>query len=291
MGKYKKVYIEINNVCNLKCNFCPETKRQAGLMGLKEFSHVITEIKPFTEYVYFHIMGEPLLHPHLDKFLLICNENGLKVNITTNGTLLNEKKELLFNAPALRKVSISLHSFEANEKAGSLRHYLEQAVNFAVEASGNGIICEFRLWNFDAAEMKGSNTLNMDISSFLEQALALDFSIEEAMAENSNIKLKNYIYLQKAEKFQWPDIKREHIRERVFCYGLRDQFGILVDGTVVPCCLDSEGSIPLGNVFKQPLSEILGSQRARRMYDGFTARTASEELCRKCGYAERHRRS
>ena len=60
---------------------------------------------------------------------------------------------------------------------------------------------------------------------------------------------------------------------------------MLVDGTVVPCCLDSAGVLDLGNLFQQNLDEVLASPRARAIYDGFTRHKAVEPLCRRCGYA------
>jgi radical SAM protein with 4Fe4S-binding SPASM domain len=287
---YKKVYIEITNICNLNCNFCPSTKRQLKYMTKQEFLHVISQVRPFTDYIYFHLMGEPLLNPELESFFEICKNTGLQVNLTTNGTLLKKNTDMLINAPSLRKVSISLHSYEANDTQLSMQEYLANTINFAKEASEMGIICELRLWNGDSEGINASNKLNSHIFDIIEQAINIDFSLQAALEQSNNIKLQDKLFLQLAQKFEWPDMDSEIIDEGVFCYGLRDQFGILVDGTVVPCCLDNEGNIPLGNIFNEPLSNILNSERARKIYDGFTARTAAEELCKKCGYAKRHKR-
>jgi len=290
MKKYKKIFIEITNICNLKCNFCPETTRQLKYMNKQDFAHVIEEVKPFANHIYFHLMGEPLLNPEIGSFLEICYQNGLKVNITTNGTLLNNVKTVLLNSPALRKVSISLHSFEANEGTAKLEEYIADTVSFVKEASEKGIFCELRLWNKSSEGIQASNKKNLDIFNRLEQMLGLGFSLKTALEQRNNIKLQDNLFIQLAEKFEWPDIDIDNIGEDVFCYGLRDQFGVLVDGTVVPCCLDNEANIALGNIFEQPISEILNSDRARRMYNGFTGRLAVEELCKKCGYAKRHKR-
>ncbi len=290
MKKYKKVYIEITNICNLNCNFCPSTKRQLKYMSKQEFLHVISQVRPFTDYIYFHLMGEPLLNPELEGFLEICKNTGLQVNITTNGTLLKRSSGILLNALALRKVSISLHSFEANDTQLEIQEYLADTIDFAKEASKKGIICELRLWNGESEGINASNNLNSQILKMIEQAINIDFSLQDALKQGNNIKLQNKLFLQLAQKFEWPDMDSEIIDDGVFCYGLRDQFGILVDGTVVPCCLDNEGNIPLGNIFNEPLSKILSSERAKKIYAGFTARNAVEELCKKCGYAKRHKR-
>lgn len=288
MKRFKKVYIEITNVCNLSCNFCPKTKRKYKFMNVEEFSHIIGEIKPYTDHVYFHIMGEPLLNENIKDFLEVSYKNNLKVNLTTNGTLLKDKADILINSKALRQINISLHSFEANDSNIQLEQYVKDVINFINNARSNSdIICSIRLWNMDSEELKGANSLNRNILKILEDGLNLDFSIAEKLQESNRMKLKEKVYLNMAEKFMWPDISINNIGDNVFCHGLRNQIGILVDGTVVPCCLDSEGNIPLGNVLNEDFSEVLNSSRAQNIYNGFSKRKAVEDLCKKCGYATR----
>ena len=294
MRKFKKVYVEITNICNLKCNFCPSSSlnRTLKFMDEQSFRHIMDQIKPHTDHIYFHLMGEPFLNKNLGRFLDISAEYGIKVNITTNGTLIKKVKDKLMSKPALRQVNISLHSFEANDIGNDLDTYVSNIADFIKEANENSeMICAIRLWNMDTAELKASNELNDDILSMLEEKLMLDIRLSEELQHKHNIKLKDRIYLNMAEKFEWPDMERDIIDENVFCYGLRDQIGILVDGTVVPCCLDSEGNIPLGNIFESSLEDIIASERATKMYDGFSRRCAVEELCKRCGYAKRYKKS
>ncbi|MEG0152763.1 MAG: SPASM domain-containing protein [Cellulosilyticaceae bacterium] len=291
MKRFKKVYIEITNICNLSCNFCPKTKRKLKMTNEERFIHVIEAVKPYTDYIYLHLMGEPLLNPELGKFLAISYENKLKVNITTNGTLLHKVQDTLINSPALRQINISLHSFEANDQVIDLHQYVQGIVDFIIKArEKSNIICSIRLWNMDNEELKGSNRLNTDIISLLEEKLGLDISIREKLQEKPSLKLAKNLYLNMAEKFEWPDMEREIIDEEAFCYGLRDQVGVLVDGTVVPCCLDSEGNIPLGNLFESSMEDILASERAKNLYEGFSNRCAVEELCKRCGYVKRYKK-
>lgn len=289
MKRFKKVYIEITNVCNLSCNFCPKTGRKLQFSDEEKFKEIIEKVKPYTDHVYFHLMGEPLLNKNLARFLEICYENGLKVNITTNGTLLEKEKDSLINAKALRQVNISLHSFEANKVTKELEEYVSEVLNFINEAK-ESIICSIRLWNMDngVLNLKGKNTLNDDILKMLQDGLNSEVNIKEALSNKPGIKVSKNVYVNSAEKFEWPNINREVISENAFCYGLRDQIGILVDGTVVPCCLDSEGNIPLGNIFESSLKDIINSQRAKELYDGFSNRKAIEELCKRCGYVTRY---
>ena len=291
MRRFKKVYIEITNVCNLSCNFCAKTKRKYKFMNKEEFNYILKEVKPFTEHIYLHLMGEPLLNENIQEFLEESGNQGLYVNLTTNGTLLNTVGDTLIKAKALRQVNISLHSFEANKKTVELEEYLKDISNFIIKARENSnIICAIRLWNMDSNDLKGENNLNREILKILEENLNLDFSLAEKLQETNRIKLKDKVYLNMAEKFQWPDIKIDTLEEKVFCHGLRNQMGILVDGTVVPCCLDSDGNLPLGNIFEKSLKEILEGERAINIYNGFSRRVAVEDLCKRCGYATRFKK-
>ncbi|MGG7145010.1 radical SAM/SPASM domain-containing protein [Clostridium nigeriense] len=289
MVRFKKIYIETTNICNLSCNFCPKTSRKLGFMDVDSFDKIINKVKRYTNHIYLHLMGEPFLNRNLECFLNIAKKENIKVNITSNGTLINNVKEVLINSGSVRQVNISLHSFEANENNIDFYDYLNNVLNFINEANEKSdIICALRLWNIDSEDLKANNNLNLKIIKIIENKLNIEFSLVDALIEKRGIKLKDRVYLNMAEKFSWPDSNISLISEEVFCHGLRDQIGILLDGTVVPCCLDSEGNIPLGNIFKEDLEDIINSKRARNIYDGFSRRRAVEELCKRCGYAKRH---
>ena len=272
----KRAYLEITNVCNLSCAFCPGTKREPRFLTEEEFRVLAGKLRGRTQYLYLHLMGEPLLHPLLGRFLEIAEEYGLPVILTTNGTLLREKGELLCAAKALHKVSLSLQSFEANE-GGCLEEYLTDCAAFAKRAAEAGKICELRLWNIGGLERR-----NTEITAFLEKEFPGPWS-----RGRGGWKLREDVWLEPGQRFDWPELTAEDRGEACFCYGLRDQVGILADGTVVPCCLDHEGDVPLGNLLEQELDEILSSERARAIYEGFSQRRAVEALCRRCGFARK----
>ncbi len=283
MAGLKKAYLEITNVCNLRCEFCPGTRRKQGFLSPEGFEVLAGKLRPHVDYIYLHLMGEPLLHPQLAQLLEIAGNLGFKVIITTNGTLLPRQAELLAQSSAIHKISVSLHSFEGNESHDTdLSHYLENTIAAVQKLSAAGKICALRLWNLDGKTTHGANAENDDILAKLEQAFPKPWKDNPRGAT-----LANKVYLEWGEKFDWPDLSAEEGSGGVFCYGLRDQIGVLWDGTVVPCCLDHEGDIPLGNLYEQTLEEILNSPRAKALYDGFSCRKAVEELCRKCGYARR----
>ena len=274
----KKAYIEITNRCNLRCAFCPGTKRKSRTMSPAEFDLVLEKLQGAVTYVYLHIMGEPLAHPQLAQLLSLAAAQGMKVCITTNGTLLARQAETLLAAPALHKVSVSLHSFEGNGGAAEHeRRYLDEVWAFADRAAARGVIVALRLWNEGGAEER-----NGAIEAFLREKCPGEWP----EPRSGSFRLRESLYLEHAKKFDWPDLDAPE-RGTQFCYGLRDQLGVLADGTVVPCCLDHEGDIALGNLFTQPLDEILQGERARALCEGFSRRRPSEALCRRCGFASR----
>lgn len=271
----KKAYVEITNVCNLSCGFCHGTKRAPKVMTEEEFRRITSELSGACEYLYFHVMGEPLLHPELEKFLAIASEAGFKVILTTNGTLLKKKSNVLLSSPSLHKVSISLHCYEANSMGVSVEEYLRDCVEFCKNAAEKNVITVLRLWN-----KGGADSLNQYILDFLHQS----FSGEWAKTY-SGYRLSSRVFLEWGEKFDWPDLEADDVGESHTCYGLRDQVGILSDGRVVPCCLDAEGVISLGNIFEESLADILASPRAVKIKRSFEARKVCEDLCRRCGFA------
>ena len=272
--RFTRVYLEITNVCNLRCGFCPGTERRPQFLSPEDFGFLLHRLQGYTGFLYFHLMGEPLLHPQLAALLELANQHEYYVNLTTNGVLLPEAAETLLSAPALHRVNISLQAWEGNGCAWDIENYVNSCADFARRAAARGVPVSFRLWNGDAQ----GNTVVL-------RALERRFS-PPWRALPRNIALAERVFLECAERFDWPDPEGE-IRGGSFCRGLRDHIGVLVDGTVVPCCLDSEGTLALGNLFEQPLEDILSAPLARAICDGFSRRIPAEDLCRRCGYAER----
>jgi radical SAM protein with 4Fe4S-binding SPASM domain len=253
------------------------------------FKHTLDQIRGHAEYIYFHVKGEPLLHPKIDELLDISHDKGFKVNLTTNGTLLGKNRHKLLGKPALRQMNFSLHSFDGHEGSVDKEGYVSGVLEFAKEAvAQTGMLVSLRLWNLaqDNAE-NVQRDRNRDILALIERYFQLDYRIEEHFERGKGIKLADRIYLNHEEEFKWPDLKEKEDENKGFCHALRNQAGVLVDGTVIPCCLDGEGVINLGNLNRTPFSEIIEGERATRLYDGFSRREVVEELCRKCGYRQR----
>ena len=275
-----RVYIEITNRCNLACDFCHGTKRPLGTMPPEDFRRIAEKLRGETSYLYLHVLGEPLLHPQLKELLAIAGELGFRVCLVTNGTLLHKRREELLAAKSLHKVSVSLHSLEGNGGAGDLPAYLQQVWEVCLPLSERGVLCALRLWNEGTAPR-----LNGAVEAFLSQRIGRDVESLPRDARG-NRTLRPNLFLERAERFGWPDLNAPESGAN-FCHGFTRQLAVLWDGTVTPCCLDSEGDIPLGNLLSQPLEEILQGERAAAMAAGFAARKPTEELCRRCGYARR----
>ena len=272
---FKRIYIEITNICNLACEFCPGTARPKKFMSVDEFSTIASRLRPYSDYIYLHVMGEPLLHPQLEGILSCAADLGYKINLTTNGTLLPQKSDLLLSARNLRKVSVSLHSFEGNHGSG-LYPYLDGVWDFCRRAE---CIVALRLWNEG-----GANALNGQIMDYLSRVTGLD--VPSLPYDANGRRLGPRLYLESADKFTWPseDAKEQPVS---FCHGLTGQIAVLCDGTVVPCCLDGEGCMKLGNILSETPEDILSSPRARAIAEGFAAGHPTEEMCRRCDYAAR----
>ena len=245
-------------------------------MTLSEFSLILDKLEGVTEYIYLHVMGEPLTHPELVRFIDLASDRGFKCTITTNGTLLSKRAGEILNSK-IYKVNISVHSFENGESEEYLS-YLNSCFDFADAASERGILTVLRLWNRGYDGGRNIDTLRI---------LRDKFPNEEWREGVNGARIRHRLHLEYGDRFEWPDVECDDMGEAVFCHGLGDHFGILVDGRIIPCCLDREGVIELGNAYTDDLGAALSSQRAENMREGFKCKRATEELCRKCGYARR----
>ena len=272
---YSRVYVEITNNCNMNCSFCHGHSRPLRQMTEEEYAHILKQLTGKTQYLYHHLMGEPLVHPELPRFIQMACRAGFRPMLTTNGTLLDRRGDALL-IPGLHKVNISLHSFEADQPENH-RQYLSRIAEFAEKANRLGILISLRLWNKGFDEGRNDTALE-----------TLKLLLPGQWTQNTRgYRIRDRLFLEWGERFDWPDQNAPDNGNRVYCHGLQDHFGILCDGTVVPCCLDSDGVINLGNVFREELSDILASPRAKAIVEGFRQRKAPEDLCRRCGYARK----
>jgi len=267
--RFKKIYIEITNACNLNCQFCIKNQRKINYITLENYKHIINKIKDYTKEIYLHILGEPLLHPNIIDFINYANKKNLLVNITTNGYLINNLK----NNNKIHRLNISLHSYNETYNL-DLNTYLENIFN-TIDKIKDKTFISLRLWvnnkNTEYILKYLNNRYNCNINK---------------LENNTKIKISSNLIIDTFHEFIWPDLNNNYYNEKGKCKGLIDHIGILSNGTIIPCCLDSLGNINLGNIYNEELKEILNKEIVKEMIEGFKKGYKCQELCKHCSFLE-----
>lgn len=261
---YKKVYVEITNVCNLNCSFCIHNQRESLFMSESNFKIILEKLKPYTKYLYFHVMGEPLMHPYINEFINLASQYYF-VNITTNGYLIDKIK----NNKNIRQLNISLHSFDSKYNK-TLNEYLNDILE-VTDILKEYTYINYRIW--------ANNPYKEKIIKILEYYYNTTI--------NGHTKLSKNTFIDFDTEFFWPDQNNNYYNEFGTCYALKDHIAILVDGTIVPCCLDSNGIINLGSIFESTIEDIINSERYQKMLNNFKNNKRCEELCKHCNFLDR----
>ena len=265
--KFKKVYIEICNGCNLNCDFCIKNSRQVKYIKRDEYEYIINKIAGYTKEIYLHVLGEPLMHKDINYFIDYAHNMGILVNITTNGYLINKIKD----NKNIHRLNISMHSF--NSRYGiEIDEYIDN-VFYVVDNLRDKTFVSLRLW------VKNENTkkiLEYINKRYGTKILEID--------NNKKIKISNNLIIDSFHEFIWPDINNSYYNENGRCNGLIDHFGILSTGEIIPCCLDSKGIINLGNIYQDNLEDVFNSKLVKEMREGFLNNKKCQELCRHCSF-------
>ncbi len=266
--RFSKIFVEITNICNLNCSFCSIDDLPKREMNIDEFNLIANQIKEYTDNICLHIKGEPLLHSKLDEILSICERNKLNIRITTNGTLLSKKKDILLKHK-IKQINISLHS------ENNIENYFEDIFNTCDELSKKTTII-YRMWTLP-------NKISTVIVNKINEHYHLSDRLIKEIDSKKNIKIRENIYIDKDYEFNWPKItnKKSDIGT---CLGTKTHIGILSNGNVTPCCLDSGGIINLGNIFNETLSDIIHSEMFKKINNGFKNNKIVHELCQSCTY-------
>lgn len=286
--RFFRTYIEISNICNLQCTFCPEVERDKKILSSDQFRKILKEVVPHTDQVCLHLMGEPLAHPEFEKILQICNEEKAVIHLTTNGTFLSKFGfDTFLKAPCLRQINFSLHSFKDNYPDKDIRPYLFDILQFSKEAlvQKPELYINYRLWNLP--NTTGNKVENQEIIDHITEFFQISVNERVDVALNKSKNLLGRIYFHFDTRFDWPSFNDPIRSEHGFCHALSQQIGIHADGTVVPCCFDKEAGIPLGNVLEQSFQEVLNSPRLKKIRDGFQKHKLVEDLCQRCTYITR----
>jgi radical SAM protein with 4Fe4S-binding SPASM domain len=281
---FKKVYLEISNICNVQCSFCPVVEKDNKLMDVAEFEAILKQVAPLTETVCLHLMGEPLAHPRFLEILTVCERYNTQVDLTTNGILIRRYKEQIINANCVRQVNFSLQAFKDNFPDRDLAPYLLPIFDFVKSAQDvrPELYTNFRLWNQESADADNEEIF-LKIESYFQ--IAINRNVETGAIKSKNI--WNRLYLHFDSRFEWPSFLLPHQGTQGRCHGTVSHIGIHADGSVVPCCLDKNAAINLGNVKEQSLNDIINSERFTQMRNGFLKGVLVEDFCQHCTFINR----
>ena len=281
MIKLEKIYLEIGNICNLSCPFCLRSLRPPGTMTLDQILWILPQIKNIASSVCLHVLGEPLFHPEFDTIIDLFTQWDIPVQITTNGTLLDKKRKVILKQNSIRQINISVHALDSLSSSHGGHEFLTHIRDFCHEAqiTRPELYINLRFWTYN--EIGESSSFRFFQSLFHYDGSKIDIQREKS------VHLQNRLYLHFDSQFQWPSPALPVRSEKGYCYGLTHHCGILANGDVVPCCLDGNGAIVLGNCLVTPLDEILSLPRAQNMVTHFNKGALIEPLCRRCGFISR----
>jgi radical SAM protein with 4Fe4S-binding SPASM domain len=284
---FEKLYIEISNICNLQCTFCPEVIREKKILNIDDFKKFALQARPLTKQICLHLMGEPLAHPQFSEIMQICDELGLKIFLTTNGTLLKKHSSGLAGWKSLEQINFSVHSYFANPAKMTLQDYMNPILDFCDLARNNGsnFYINLRLWNLEKTNAQKQQ--NLQVFSIIKGHFQVNLNENVDVTLNKSKKIREKLYVHFDTEFIWPSLDQKIRSKEGTCYGLRKQLAIHANGDVVPCCLDKESVLKIGNIHENPLNSLLQSKRAVQIKQGFERNQLVEDLCQKCQYADR----
>jgi len=285
--KFYRIYIELTNVCGLRCSFCPTKALPNSTMDLEFFESLIKEAKGFTREIACHVVGDPLTLSNLEAYLDIIAKYQMKAMLTTSGYFMKKQTfETLFH-PAVKQINVSLNAFNKNDTSITFEQYMQPILKLCHEKikQKKELFINLRMWNLD--EIMSEAKFNQELFELLEKAFDVTLDLKSLdPQEKKSIRLDNKVLLHFDNYFEWPSLKNKNYGHGT-CQGLDSHIGILANGDVIPCCLDSDAVMKLGNIKEQSLKEIVYGKRATAMREGFKIRQCSEEMCLKCSYKDR----
>jgi len=285
--KFYRIYIELTNICGLRCTFCPTKNLDSKTMSLEFFESVIQQAQAFTKEIACHVVGDPLTLNNLEQYLDIIHKYKLKAMLTTSGYFMKKHSfDTLFH-PAVKQINISLNAYNKNDTAISFEQYIQPILEFCHEKvlRKEESFINLRMWNLD--EAMSEEQFNQELFKKFEESFGVKLDLKKLNPkEKKSIRLDYKVLLHFDNYFEWPSLSNPNYGHGT-CQGLSSHIGILADGKVIPCCLDNDAVMKLGDLKSQSLKEILNDKRASDMRDGFKVGHCSEEMCLKCSYKKR----
>ena len=285
--KFYRVYVELTNICGLKCTFCPPQIIPTHTMSLEFFEHVLDELTPYTKEIAYHMGGDSLALSNLSAYLDLTCKKHLRGMITTSGYFLRKHDLHTLMHPALKQINISINSYNKNTMSLSFEEYMEPIIKLCAYKREHNpdLFINLRLWNMDDAQSE--RAFNEKLFVYLEKAFGVPLHVNTLYDEKPrSIRLAEKVLLHFDTYFEWPTLCSSESSEGT-CLGLSSHFGILSNGVVVPCCLDKDGVMALGDLHVNTLKQILKTPKTHAIIEGFKHHKAVEALCQKCTYKHR----
>ncbi|GAA7511895.1 radical SAM/SPASM domain-containing protein [Helicobacter pylori] len=276
---FKKIYIELSDICGLQCSFCPNPKNIRGVMPLELFEKVCKEAAPLTPIITLHVLGDPCKLKNLNRYLNAAKRFSLKVDLVTSGAYLHNFETLLQDA--IYQISISLDAGLDNHNKLNQHRYIQKILEFCRYKCEKNSEVFLNLRIQDGTLDKHQNLIKPFLESF--ECVSL-----EGLKSQSRVRLFKKSFLNIQKTFKWPNLNAQNPLNQEskipYCYGLIKQIAILSNGVVVPCCMDTQAHISLGDLNHTPLKNILNSQKAMAIKTHFLKGEALELLCKNCSY-------
>ena len=285
--KFYRIYIELTNICGLRCSFCPSKEIPNKSMSLEFFELVVKESKKFTNEIACHVVGDPLTLPNLLEYLDVIHKYKMKAVLTTSGYFMKKHSFSTLFHPSVKQINISLNSFNKNDTSFTFEQYMNPILNLCKEKvkRKKESFINLRMWNLD--EQMSEKDFNSELFKMLNENFDVILELNKLNPkEKKSIRLDYKVRLHFDNYFEWPSMQNKEYGHGT-CQGLSSHIGILADGSVIPCCLDHNAVMALGNIKEQKLEDILTSSKVNNMIDGFKIGHCSEEMCLKCSYKER----
>ncbi|MGL2624995.1 radical SAM/SPASM domain-containing protein [Helicobacter pylori] len=276
---FKKIYIELSDICGLQCGFCPNPKNIRGVMPLELFEKVCKEAAPLTPIITLHVLGDPCKLKNLNRYLNAAKRFSLKVDLVTSGVYLHNFETLLQDA--IYQISISLDAGLDNHNKLNQHRYIQKILEFCRYKFEKNSEVFLNLRIQDGTLEKHQNLIKPFLESF--ECVSL-----ENLKSQGRVRLFKKSFLNIQKTFKWPDLNAPNPLNQEskipYCYGLIKQIAILSNGVVVPCCMDTQAHINLGDLNHTPLKDVLNSQKAMAIKTHFLKGEALEPLCQNCSY-------
>ncbi|MEL6139226.1 MAG: radical SAM/SPASM domain-containing protein [Cyanobacteria bacterium J06628_6] len=320
--RLERIHLEVTNVCNFKCEFCPDAimARKRGHMALPLLTQALDEIaeKKLAKVVAFHLMGEPLIYPHIFDAISLALGRRLNLHLTTNGSTFHLRPEHIQKlvSSGIPKVTISLQTpdpdtfiirgappmLQPDKYFEGITSYVR--ANLAARDSNTRVHLKFLdttphpflVPHKQMHVVEGKEQMRQELTSWAHRLLEKtadrpsDVEIQQKIARHKPgrwqvIELTPKLALETFPLDSWGNVESDTVVPASFgyCNGTTDQAGILYDGTVVPCCKDYDGQIPLGNLNEHSLVDILDQQQpACGLRAGFDRFQVTHPVCKRC---------